>query len=177
MSQSVIFSGAALSQPQHKKSIFVRLFGSPTRTALLMILLLSLIRTGRAQNYDPTGGFPSFVSTMQGQFDTLNLPYGNVHFDFPVRAKAGKYPITFSLGGNSHLYVGPPSISNYFYGYWTASYGVFGYMSGSQFSSSAAGVNFTGSSTDCGSGIETTYTNFTVVDSNATHHPIQPGVQ
>jgi hypothetical protein len=178
MTRSVVVSGAFLFSTRTLKSICPEVLANPSKMFLLVLVVLSLVGAGITQNSDPAAGFPAFVTSVSGQFDTLNLPYGNVHVEFPVRAKAGKYPLTYSLDGNSHAYIGAPSNSNYYYGKWYVSHGLRSRTSGSQFSSSLnTAVSFTGSTADCGGGVETTYQNFTVGDSNGTIHPIQAGVQ
>src|SRR5258707_286871 len=86
----------------------------PPLTVIIHILLgLLLTSTVAAQSSDPYTGSPAFVTSVKGQFDSINLPYGTVLVEFPVRSKAGKYPLTFSLVGNSDLHINPPSVSNY----------------------------------------------------------------
>lgn len=175
---TLIFLSAVSLQSKRRNS--ASRTSKPVLTIVLsVLLLLSIYGIATAQNYDSVAGFPAFVSTVNGQFDSVSLPYGNVVVALPVRSKVGKYPLTFTLVANSHMYIGAPSNSNYYTGRWFATYGIFGHTSGSQFSSSLnSGVNFTGTTgSTCQGGVENIYQNFVVVETDGTVHPVQPGIE
>src|ERR1700733_5335290 len=120
--------------------------------ALQFVSLLSLSRLCVAQNVDTGAGFPPFTTVAGGQFDSLALPYGSVHLEFPIRAKAGKYPLKYSLAGNSHPYIGLfPTYSNP-YNEWISSagtLGTYGVVSGSPLADGlSTGSGFTTTQTE-----------------------------
>jgi RHS repeat-associated protein len=143
----------------------------------MLTIMLCVTDGARAQNFDPAGGSPPFVTAVTGQFDQLNLPSGNILLEFPVRSKAGKYPTTFSLVGNSHAYIGPPPQNSNYTGAWQVSSGFYGMLSGSALASNVgarAFATYIYSIGPCNNIPDYIYTNWVVQEANGTVHSFQP---
>jgi RHS repeat-associated protein len=139
-----------------------------------MVIALLLVGISAAQNSDPDGGSPPFITSVNGQLDQFNLPSGNILIQLPVRSKAGKYPTTFSLVGNSHAYIGPPPQNSNYSGVWNISYGFTGVLSGSALANNVGAVARATnlySLSPCLNYPDTMYANWVVVEPNGTQHP------
>jgi len=130
-----------------------------------------------AQSGDPDAGSPPFVMSVKGQIDQFNLPSGNILIQLPVRSKAGKYPTTFSLVGNSHAYIGPPPQNSNYTGQWFVSSGFSGALSGSTLAQNVGTyiTNQIVQTIQCTGLTDNVYGNFAVVESNGTGHQLPAG--
>jgi RHS repeat-associated protein len=147
-------------------------------TALSFVLICGLRGICGAQNVDTGAGFPPFIAVAGGPFDSVNLPYGNVHMEFPVRSKAGKYPLSYNLTGNSHAYIAlRPTYSNP-YNQWFVSSGVGGIVSGSPLANGLyTGTGFTTVQTiECGTSFNGLESGWFVTDPQGTVHPFSPNM-
>jgi hypothetical protein len=142
-----------------------------------MMIILSLTSISMAQTLDPNGGSPPFITTVNGQLDQLNLPSGNIIIQLPVRSKAGKYLTSFSLVGNSNVYIGPPPYPTYL-GAWYMSSGISGALSGAPIAQNV-GTIVTSQITEyiqCTGQSDPVYGNFTIVEPNGTLHPLPTAI-
>ena len=122
-----------------------------------------------AQQY-PYPGFPPFSTQVGSQYDAINLADSNISLTYPLRSMtAGPVPLSFSLFGQSNVYVVDGN-------QWQITTPQLSYSSfsliGPLVSNVGADVTWEESEQSCNGVADAWYTNFAVADSYGTLHPI-----
>jgi hypothetical protein len=148
-------------------------------TALSFMLVCGLSGICGAQNFVSGTGSPPFITQVSGEFDSLNLPYGGVHVQLPMRSKAGKYPLSLRLSGDSLAHVGSTTNQGNIVLQWGPSFDLLSpTLSGSSLATAlATGVGSTTTKTiECGTSFNGLEGGWVVGDANGTVHPFPAGL-
>jgi RHS repeat-associated protein len=138
------------------------------RFGFLLALAPCLAGIGLAQ-VDPAAGIQMF-STRENNVD---LATSSITVNFPIRGKAGKIPLSYSLVGNYHVY-GETILTSHFLN--LSSTGLQGQLNAHDY---GYRITYTSQQTvDCNNNFhDTVYQNFVVIDQSGASHPLPTSIQ
>ena len=150
-------------------SLIVR--GKPTLAVLFVFTLMS----AAVAQIDPAAGVIPFSTQAVGAYDSIDLASSNILITVPVREKAGKVPFSFKVVANSHAYAFPSRLPTNI-----AVAGVFtGLIAGQPFVMDlGARLSYDKKQGSlCNGSLDQIQSNFVVIDSSGTSHPLGQNVQ
>jgi len=133
------------------------------RFATLLTVVLLAVPISFAQ-IDLAAGILPFSTQVGGAVDSVDLATGNIFINIPVRNKTGKIPFSYSLVGNSHLYVYPGSSS------WYSSMSLSGQALAGDLGAHAVATT---TAYYCnGTNLDNQFTNIAIIDATGAAHPV-----